>query len=311
MPRRSKPGSPEEIRTKLEDLIREFAHELEHGDLRSRVRALVPAFHTLRDLGSSLVPMEGGGKAAARSRILEYLRRYPRTVIDGEELMIVAGIQEWARRVRELRVQFGWKIVTGNTIPQMVESGEIPVDDPSAGMSPDDYLLIEEEPDLEAAYRWNVANEIRNQPGGVRDKILDYLRRNIGKEISGEELKYIARDRKEWARRVRELRTEHGWPVVTRTSGRPDLPIGVYVLEEDRQSPAEDRAIPDSVRGEVLHRDKHTCQKCGWTHECWSRSDPRHLEIHHIIPHVEGGTGEPVNLQALCTVCHDGVHATR
>jgi hypothetical protein len=31
-----------------------------------------------------------------------------------------------------------------------------------------------------------------------------------------EELKYLAKDKKEWARRVRELRTEQGWPIVTK-----------------------------------------------------------------------------------------------
>ena len=204
--------------------------------------------------------MEGEEKSAARSRILEYLRLYPRAIIDGEELMIVAGIQEWARRLRELRVEFGWRIITGNTVQQMIEAGEIPSDDPIAAMDADDYMLLMDEPDLEAAYRWNVANEIRNHRGGVKDKVLEYLRCNVGKEVSGEELKYIAKDAKEWARRVRELRTEQGWPVLTKTSGRPDLGIGVYVLEADRQSPVEDRRIPDDIRREVLRRDEYRCR---------------------------------------------------
>lgn len=311
MPRRSMPREPENLRAELETIARNFRWHLENGDLRSRVRALIPAVHALRDLGASLIHMEGEEKSAARSRILEYLRLYPRAIIDGEELMVVAGIQEWARRLRELRVEFGWRIITGNTVQHMIEAGEIPSDDPIAAMSPDHYMLLMDEPDLEAAYRWNVANEIRNQQGGVKDKVLDYFRRNVGKEVSGEELRYIARDRKEWARRVRELRTEQGWPILTKTSGRPDLAVGVYVLEADRQSPVEDRGIPDDIRREVMRFDEYKCRECGWSHSMWNRSDPRHLELHHLHPHAKGGKSERENLGTLCTVCHDRIHATR
>ena len=53
---------------------------------------------------------------SARDRILAYLRKYPKTLIAGNELMVVAGIDDWARRVRELRVEFGWAIYTGATL---------------------------------------------------------------------------------------------------------------------------------------------------------------------------------------------------
>ena len=59
----------------------------------------------LRDLGSSLIPKHEA--ASARERVLAYFQRYPRTIIDGDELMVVSGIAEWARRVRKIRVQFG------------------------------------------------------------------------------------------------------------------------------------------------------------------------------------------------------------
>ena len=82
----------------------------------------------------------------------------------------------------------------------------------------------------------------------VRDKILKFLRENVGIQVTGEELRYVAGDKTEWARRVRELRTEFGWPVATKTTGNPELPMGVYVLQADRQSPEHDRDIPDEVR---------------------------------------------------------------
>jgi hypothetical protein len=49
------------------------------------------------------------------------LRKYPFTILGGEELAVVSGISEWARRVRELRVQFGWPILSDITAKQMAE----------------------------------------------------------------------------------------------------------------------------------------------------------------------------------------------
>jgi hypothetical protein len=89
---------------------------------------------------------------------------------------------------------------------------------------------------------------------------------------------------------------------------RPDLSIGVYVLQSDRQSPEHDRHIPDEVRREVLRRDNYMCKTCRWSHGEWNPSDPRHLELHHKKSHVSGGENVEGNLKTLCTVCHDKVH---
>ena len=61
-------------------------------------------------------------------------------------------------------------------------------------------------------------------------------------------------------------------------------------------------------RYEILARDNYTCQDCGWTHEQWNRSDPRHLEAHHIKPHAAGGENTTDNLITLCNICHDVRH---
>ena len=310
MPRRSQPGDLEAIRRELLQLLTNFKTELRSPDLRRKVLALVPAFHLLRDLGCSLISRQHA--ASARDRILHYLRKYPRIVIKGEELMVVSGIAEWPRRLRELRIQFGWLIVNGSTAKEMAAEGEFSLRsiDPT-GLGPDDYILVGEEVDRDAAHRWNIANEIRKRRASVRDKLLDFFRRNAGKPISGEELRYVANEKTEWARRVRELRTELGWPILTKTTGRPDLQIGSYVLEQDRQSPAHDRRIPDPVRRAVLVRDRHRCKECGWHHALWNPSDPRHLELHHVKRHVSGGENIAENLATLCTACHDEVHRRR
>jgi hypothetical protein len=283
-----------------------FEVELRSGELRAKVLALIPIFHGLRDLGKALMPAQYA--SAARDRILYYFRQYPGTIINGDELLVVSGIQEYARRLRELRVQFGWGIVSGVTIQEMRDEEAEDVPDEFIAMKPNEYVLLSAEEDRDAAHRWHLANTIRKQSGSVRDKILKYFRENRGRSVTNEELRYVAGDKTEWARRVRELRTEQGWPIATKTTGRPDLGIGVYVLQADRQSPEHDRSITDDVRREVLRRDGYKCKSCGWSHDEWNPSDPRHLELHHIKHHVKGGENVEQNLKTLCTVCHDKVH---
>lgn len=296
----------ENIRLKVEELIRNFRKELSSGNLRRKVLALIPIFHGLRDLGKSLIPAEYA--SAARDRILYYFRKYPRTVIAGDELLVVSGIQEYARRVRELRVQFGWTIASGMTIREMREGDDEEIPGNLKTMRPSEYVLLNDLADRDAAHRWHLANTIRKERGSVRDKILRFMSANMGHSVTNEELRYVANDKTEWARRVRELRTELGWPIATKTTGRPDLGIGVYVLQADRQSPKHDRLIPDDVRRKVMRRDRHKCKECGWSHGEWNPSDPRHLELHHKKHHVSGGLNVEDNLITLCTVCHDKLH---
>ena len=297
---------PEVVRIRVEELIRDFESEIRKEDLRPKVLALVPIFNGLRELGKVLIPSRYA--SAARDRILYYFRKYPGIVIAGDELLVVSGIQEYARRVRELRVQFGWAIASGVTIKEMKDDQDVDIPNDLTVMKPSDYLLLNDLQDRDAAHRWNVANAIRKERGSVRDKILRYMRANVGKKITNEELRYVAGDKTEWARRVRELRTEFGWPVATRSTGLPDLNVGVYVLQADRQSPEHDRNIVDDIRREVLRRDGYKCQECNWAHEEWNPSDPRHLEIHHIKHHAKGGANIKENLKTLCTVCHDKIH---
>ena len=170
-------------------------------------------------------------------------------------------------------------------------------------------MLLENTQDRDAAHRWHNANRIRKKKIGTKAKILEYFLENIGKHVTGEELKYLANGRIEWQRRVRELRTEEGWPIMTRNSGSPGIPVGVYVLAENRQTKPHDRRIPDSVRSAVLQRDQWRCKICGWSYDDYNPADPRTvLELHHIIHHARGGENRATNLITLCNVDHDDVH---
>jgi len=206
----------------------------------------------------------------------------------------------------------GWNILSGKAIREMIDAGDLESSTiPYVGaMGPDDYAMLSEKQDREAAHRWKLANDIRRSKGGAKAHILAYLRENVGRPVSGDELRYVTGNKKEWARRVRELRTEEGWPISTYWNGRPELRSGLYLLEEDRQMHAHDRTIPDDVRRQVLERDSFTCQAegCGWTREQWIQEDPRHLELHHVKQHVDGGANEADNLITLCNRCHDRAH---
>jgi hypothetical protein len=301
--------NPELLRKQIIEQLEKSEPLLRSGTLRERVRALVPAFLAMRNLGAVQMPPEGGKPEAARARILRYLRLHTGQIISGHELMVVSGIGDYPRRIRELRVQEGWPIISGVAVKQISEddaaqqaSNDLP------RMKPDEYVLIEHRQDGAAANRWKLANSIRKSTGGVKDKILRYLRANVSKPVTGEELRYVANNRKEWARRTRELRTEEGWPVATRFSGRPDLPMGAYVLEDDRQSPPHDRHITEKTRRDVLIRDSYSCKDCGWNHASANPSDMRFLELHHLIFHSKGGENIAENLLTLCNICHDERH---
>jgi len=302
------PANPESIRRKVAALIKNFEAELRSGELRAKVLALVPVFKSLRSLGKSLIVARD--VSSARDRILYYLRKHPKTIINGDELLVVSGIQDYPRRVRELRVQFGWAITSGVTVNEIREAEDDDLPKDLQTMKPSDYILLDVRQDRDAAHRWHLANTIRRERASVHDKVLKFLRANVGRAVTGEELRYVAGNKTEWARRVRELRTEHGWPVATKTTGRPDLAVGVYVLQADRQSAEHDRHIKDDVRREVLRRDGYTCKGCGWSQKEWNPADPRHLELHHVTHHARGGQNVKENLRALCNVCHDRAHRT-
>ncbi len=299
-------GDTSRILGEVTTLLEEFSGHGDSSGLRERVQALIPVLESIRELGKTLVPK--GLQMSARDRLLAYFQAYPLEVIDEKELAVVVGISEWARRVRELRVQFGWRIITGLTAKDMATEGEVDVQDLSLNtLRPTDYVLVDTEQDRTAPHRWNLANDIRKSKEGSRSSILRYLRANVGHPVTGEELRYVAQS-SEWARRVRELRTEEGWPISTKMSGNPTLAVGVYMLEADRQTPTHDRHISDRIRREVMRRDEYTCRKCGWNYRLWNPSDPRFLEVHHLIHHASGGTNEAENLVTYCNVCHDEVH---
>jgi hypothetical protein len=283
--------------------------------LRIRVQALTPVAHGVRDLGSSLLP----GQKSGFARILQYLRLHVGQVVPESELFVVAGIDDWARRLRELRVEHGWPIYSGVTFreiaaedPDHLTSIEGHLGYPVSRLKTSEYVLLEDRADQHAASHWKLLKTLRNSKAPLQDRLLALLRNSVGEPISGEQFRYIAGKANEWPRRLRELRTEEGWPVQTRMQGRFDLPVGSYVLAEDRQAEPHDRKISDSVRSAVLKRDGYACRHCGWSIADRHPSDKKQfLELHHLVEHAAGGENSVENLVTLCNVDHDDVHARR
>ena len=278
------------------DHLEEQIPESRPADFRHVVKTIAHLAAVNRRLATLLVAKRTGGGSATK-RILGYLKLFVGEVIEGEELMVVSGISEWARRIRELRVQEGFLVSTGNS---------------RQDLKVHQYVLEQLAPDADAARRWKLANSIRTKSGPAKARILAFFRANIGRAVHGEEIRYVAREgTSEWARRLRELRTEEGWPVYGQKTGRPDLSMSQYVLEADRQTEPHDRKISDSVRLEVLERDDYSCVLDGWNQSRWSKLAPRWLEVHHKKPHAEKGSNRSDNLMTLCNVCHDEIHAKR
>ena len=143
---------------------------------------------------------------------------------------------------------------------------------------------------------------------GARAKLRKYFLANLGRVMDGDELRPIAGDISEWARRVRELRTEEGYQILTHHD-RADLKPGQYLLETAKPEPAFARAISKETRAFVLDRNGFTCQMCGAVAGEPHPYDPtRRTRLHlgHVIDKSAGGTDDASNLRAICSVCNEG-----
>ena len=144
--------------------------------------------------------------------------------------------------------------------------------------------------------------------GGARSKLRAYFLANIGRVVDSAELRPVAGNISEWARRVRELRTNEGFQIVTHND-RADLKPGQYLLESATQQPAFARELSKEARAFVLDRNGFTCQMCGAVAgepHPYDSSRKTRLHIGHVIAKSMGGNDEPSNLKAICSVCNEG-----
>lgn len=147
---------------------------------------------------------------------------------------------------------------------------------------------------------------------GSKQLILDFFLKNLGKVVESRDIQKASGGAVEWARRVRELRNESGYQILSHKD-RTDLKPNQYLLETPKRVPAFARGISKQTRAWVLERNGYTCQMCGV-----AAGDPDplggnrtvRLTMGHIVDKSKGGSDDPQNLRAVCTNCNEGLQNT-
>jgi hypothetical protein len=147
---------------------------------------------------------------------------------------------------------------------------------------------------------------------GSKQLILEFFLRNVGKVLESKQILRASGGAVEWARRVRELRNEDGYQILTHKD-RANLKPNQYLLETIERLPVLPRNISKETRAWVLERNGYTCQMCGV-----AAGDPDplggnrtvRLTMGHIIDKSKGGDDSAQNLRAVCTNCNEGLQNT-
>lgn len=145
---------------------------------------------------------------------------------------------------------------------------------------------------------------------GAKAGIRAFLRANVGRIVTASEIREAAGGASEWARRLRELREDEGWPILSHNDDA-QLKPGQYLLAQEppeRNDVAFARSISAKLRAEVLDRNGFTCQMCGLTPGDIDPYTGRKVRLHigHIVDKNLGGKDELANLRALCSTCNQG-----
>lgn len=142
----------------------------------------------------------------------------------------------------------------------------------------------------------------------AKTELRAHFLKNIGKVMDSDELREVAGNITEWARRVRELRTEEGYQILTHHD-RADLKPGQYLLLDPEPKPSFNRNISKETRALVLDRNGFTCQMCGAVAgepHPYDATRRTRLHLGHVLDKSLGGTDDASNLRAICSVCNEG-----
>ena len=147
---------------------------------------------------------------------------------------------------------------------------------------------------------------------GSKQLILEFFLHNIGKVLESKDIQKASGGAVEWARRVRELRNEDGYQILSHKD-RASLKPNQYLMETIGRVPAFTRGISKETRAWVLERNGYTCQMCG---VAAGDPDPQggnrtvRLTMGHIIDKSKGGDDSSQNLRTVCTNCNEGLQNT-
>lgn len=144
---------------------------------------------------------------------------------------------------------------------------------------------------------------------GSKTKIREFILANIGRMLDADEIRHASGNVSEWGRRLRELRDEEGYQILSHND-RDWLKPGQYLVETSKRRPAFERTISKETRAYVLERNGYTCQMCGVAAGDQDPYNPERtirLAIGHIIEKDKGGSDQPGNLRAVCSNCNEGL----
>ena len=147
---------------------------------------------------------------------------------------------------------------------------------------------------------------------GSKQLILEFFLCNIGKVLESKDIQKASGGAVEWARRVRELRNQDGYQILSHRD-RVNLKPNQYLMETIARLPAFTRGISKETRAWVLERNGYTCQMCG---VAAGDPDPQggnrtvRLTMGHIIDKSKGGDDSSQNLRTVCTNCNEGLQNT-
>ena len=150
----------------------------------------------------------------------------------------------------------------------------------------------------------------RSKPAS-KERIRRFLRANVGHVVTSIQIRDAAgSDVSEWARRVRELREDESWPILTHNDNA-GLKPGQYLLKEappKKSAVRFTKSVSAKLRAQVLDRNGFTCQMCGLTPGDIDPTTGRKVRLHigHIKDKSLGGKDELSNLRALCSSCNQG-----
>lgn len=268
---------------KLASLVGAVARQERRTEVADAAAALRLA--VVRVYGSIAVPRPGGAQRA----ILEHLKSNLGEWIPGEELAAVSGIGEWARRIRELRVEQGYDIEEERR----------------------HYRLRQLEPDLGRRVRWETVTAVRESGGEPVDRVRALLEQLVGEVVTVEELGRAARSR-DGARLARLLRAEEEMPIEM-SGDADDLAPGEFRLVSTREAyllPPSQSLFSEELRARVFGRDRHTCSACRRDRRTASPSPdhPFYLLVRHVTASADDLAELPIeqlaNLALLETRCN-------
>jgi len=147
---------------------------------------------------------------------------------------------------------------------------------------------------------------------GSKQLILEFFLQNIGIVLESKDIQQASGGAVEWARRVRELRNEDGYQILTHKD-RVNLKPNQYLMETDKRVPAFARGISKETRARVLERNGYTCQMCGLAAgdpDPFNATRTVRLTMGHILDKSKGGDDTPQNLRAVCANCNEGLQNT-